>query len=549
MIESQLSPKLVQQAKAGGYWHNKTLLDFLDEVAPSRLDKVAVTDLNSMTGQATTLSYRQLLRLSRRIALGLAALGVERGDVVSYQLPNWWQFVALHLACLRIGAVTNPVMPIFRHRELTFMLGLAESKVMIVPREFRGFDHAAMLREIQPALPQLKHIFAIGGEGEMSFEKHFIERRWEQGTPNADQLLAERRLHPDDVLQLLYTSGTTGEPKGALHTSNTHFANIVEIVKRCGLTAEHVCFMPSPMAHQTGFAIGMELPLMLGSKIVLQDTWDAEVALQRIQDEGVHFMMAATPFLADLTDHSALDKYDISTLNIFISAGAPIPRALVQRATERLNAHIVSGWGMTENLLVTTTRIGDSPDKVFGTDGVPMPGMEIRVVDAVGHVLATGEEGELQSKGPSNFVGYLKRPALYGMDGEGWFKTGDLARIDADGYVRITGRAKDIIIRGGENVPVVEVEQMLHRHPAIQAVAVVGVPDARLGERAVAYVTLKPGHELTLDQMKNFLDEQQMTKQYWPETLNILDDLPRTPSGKVQKFRLREMARGENKAD
>jgi cyclohexanecarboxylate-CoA ligase len=282
---------------------------------------------------------------------------------------------------------------------------------------------------------------------------------------------------------------------------------------------------------------------------VLQDIWDAEVALQRIQDESVHFMMAATPFLADLTDHSALDKYDISTLNIFISAGAPIPRVLVQRATDRLKAQIVSGWGMTENLLVTTTRIGDQPDKVFGTDGVPMPGMDIRVVDAVGDVLATGEEGELQSKGPSNFVGYLKRPALYGMDDEGWFKTGDLARIDADGYVRITGRAKDIIIRGGENVPVIEVEQMLHRHPAIQAAAVVGVPDARLGERAVAYVTLRPGHGLTLDQMKHFLDEQHMTKQYWPETLNILDDLPRTPTGKIQKFRLRDMARGENKAD
>ena len=221
----------------------------------------------------------------------------------------------------------------------------------------------------------------------------------------------------------------------------------------------------------------------------------------------------------------------------------------MQRATERLKAHIVSGWGMTENLLVTTTRIDDPPDKVFGTDGVPMPGMEIRVVDAAGGVLETGEEGELQAKGPSNFAGYLKRPDMYGIDDDGWFKTGDLARIDADGYVRITGRAKDIIIRGGENVPVLEVEQLLYRHPAIQAAAVVGVPDARLGERAVAYVTLKPGHGLTLDQMKRFLEEQRMTKQYWPEALNILDDFPRTPSGKIQKFRLREMARGENKAD
>ncbi|ABE47115.1 cyclohexanecarboxylate-CoA ligase [Polaromonas sp. JS666] len=549
MIESQLSPQLVQQARAGGHWHNKTLLDFLDEVAPSRLDKVAVTDLNSMTGQANTLSYRQLLRLSKRIALGLAALGVQRGDVVSYQLPNWWQFVALHLACLRIGAVTNPVMPIFRHHELTFMLGLAESKVMIVPREFRGFDHAAMLREIQPALPQLKHIFAIGGEGDMSFEKHFIERRWEQETPDADQVLAERRLRPDEVMQLLYTSGTTGEPKGALHTSNTHFANIVEVVKRCGLTAEHVCFMPSPMAHQTGFAIGMELPLMLGAKMVLQDIWEPELALTRIQDEGVNFMMAATPFLADLTDHPDLPRYDISTLDVFISAGAPIPRTLVERATERLKAHIVSAWGMTENILVTGTRLDDVPEKVFGTDGVPVPGMEIRVVDAAGQALAVDQEGELQSRGPSHFVGYLKRPERYDMDDQGWFKTGDLARIDADGCVRITGRAKDIIIRGGENVPVVEVEQMLHRHLAIQTAAVVGVPDARLGERAVAYVTLRPGHGLTFEQMKRFLEEQRMTKQYWPETLIVLDDLPRTPTGKIQKFRLREMARAENKTD
>lgn len=548
MIRPQLSSQLSEQARASGHWHDKTLLDFLDEVAPSRLDKVAVTDLNSMTGQASTLSYRQLLRLSKRIALGLVALGVERGDVVSYQLPNWWQFVALHLACLRIGAVTNPVMPIFRHRELTFMLGLAESKVMIVPRQYRGFDHAAMLREIQPALPVLQHIFAIGGEGEMSFEKHFIEPRREQQA-DAEALLAGRRMHPDEVMQLLYTSGTTGEPKGALHTSNTHFANLVQIAKRLGLTGDHVMFMPSPMAHQTGFLMGMALPLSLGSKMVLQDVWDPEVALARIQGEGVHFMMAATPFLADLADHPALPRFDISTLDIFISAGAPIPSALVERSTDRLKSHIVSGWGMTENLLVTGTRLDDAPEKVFGTDGVPVPGMEIRVVDAAGQALGVDLEGELQSRGASHFVGYLKRPERYDMDEQGWFKTGDLARIDVDGYVRITGRAKDIIIRGGENIPVVEVEQLLHKHPAIQVAAVVGVPDARMGERAVAYVMLRPGQSLTIDDMKRYLEVQQMAKQYWPEFLVVVEDFPRTPSGKIQKFHLRDMARQQYKTD
>jgi cyclohexanecarboxylate-CoA ligase len=547
MFESQLSPALIQRHKASGHWHEKTLLDYLDEVTPTRLDKVAVTDFNSMTGRATTLSYRQLLRASKRIALGLVALGVQRGDVVSCQLPNWWQLVALHLACLRIGAVTNPVMPIFRHRELTFMLGLAESRVLIVPQTWRGFDHLAMAREIQADLPQLKHVFAIGGEGEASFERYFLERRWEQETPDADQVLAARRMRPDEIMQLLYTSGTTGEPKGALHTSNTHFADLMEMARRFKLNSEHVFFMPSPLAHQTGFLVGMELPLSQGAKVVLQDIWEPEAGLARMQDEGVTFMMAATPFLTDLTDHPALSRYDLSTFKIFVCGGAPVPRALVERATERLQAHVVTVWGMTENLVVTTSHLGDRPEKVFGTDGVALPGMQTRVVDPVGKVLGSDQEGELQTCGAYHFVGYLKRPERYDMDADGWFKTGDLARIDADGYVRITGRSKDIIIRGGENIPVVEVEQLLHKHPAVQVAVVVGVPDTRLGERAVAYVKPRPGQSFSIEELQRFLGEQQMVKQYWPEFLVVTDDLPATPSGKIQKFRLREMAREQFK--
>jgi cyclohexanecarboxylate-CoA ligase len=546
MIGTQFSAAQIERSRASGQWRDKTLLDFLDEVTPSRLDKVAVTDLNCVSGQPTTLSYRQLLRLSKRIALGLVALGVQRGDVVSFQLPNWWQFVALHLACLRIGAVTNPLMPIFRHRELGFMLGLADAKVMIVPKVFRGFDHAQMMREVRTSLPALQHVFAIGGEGEMSFEKHFLAREWER-EPGAEALLAGRRIQPDEVVQLLYTSGTTGEPKGALHTSNTLFADLCPVAERLGLSGEQVIFMPSPLAHQTGFALGMMMPLMLGSKLVLQDLWDARVALTRIEDEGVNFMMAATPFLADLVDHPELPRFDISTLNFFACGGAPIPRVLVKRATELLDANIVSVWGMTENLVVTSTRPGDPMEKVFNTDGVPLPSMDIRVVDPSGKVLPSGQEGELESRGPSHFAGYHKRPEMYGIDSEGWFKTGDLAHIDEDGYVRITGRSKDIIIRGGENVPVVEIEQVLHRHPAIQAAAVVGAPDERLGERAVAYVTLKPGCNLTLAELKPFLESEGMAKNYWPESLTVVEDFPRTPSGKIQKFRLREMARSQTK--
>ena len=541
MIQTQMNPVVADHYRASGFWHGKVLLDFVDALPPERLDSVAVTDINSMTGTANTLSYRQLIRLSKRIALGLIELGVERGDVVSYQLPNWWEFVALHLACLHVGAITNPVMPIFRQRELSFMLSLPQTKVMVVPQRFRGFDHLAMMRDIQPDLPRLGHVFAVGGEGAPSFENFFLRPRRED-VPGAEALLRERRMKPDEVMQLLYTSGTTGEPKGVLHTSNTHFANLIELARRCGLSGNDVCFMPSPMAHQTGFLAGMELAVALGTKLVLQDMWDPEIGLGRIQDERVSFMMGATPFMADLADHPNLTQYDVSSLRVFLSAGAPIPRALVERATERLGARIVSAWGMTENLLVTATKQDDPPEKIFGTDGATVPGMQIRVVGPGGEVLGPNEEGVLQSRGPSHFVGYHSRPELYDVTDDGWFNTGDLARIDEDGYVRITGRSKDIIIRGGENVPVVEIEEVLYRHPFVQAAAVVGKPDPRLGERGVAYVVLHAGRSLGMEDMRGHLEQFKMAKQYWPEELIILEELPRTPSGKIQKFVLRRMA-------
>lgn len=328
-----------------------------------------------------------------------------------------------------------------------------------------------------------------------------------------------------------------------LHTSNTVFANAIQLAKRMNLTRADAVLMASPMAHQTGFGLGMVMPMLVHAKSVLQDIWDAEVAMQRIQDEAVTFTMAATPFLADTTDSPVLGRYDINSLRVFASGGAPIPRALAIRAAEKLKANIASIWGMTENMAVTSTRLDDSDEKVFGTDGAPVPGMEIRVIDPAGKPLPTGEEGELQAKGASNYVGYLKRPDLYCVDADGWLSTGDLACIDVDGYVRITGRAKDLIIRGGENIPVVEVEQLLYRHPAVQSVAIVGAPDPRLGERAVAFVVLKPCMTLSFDDMRRFLDEHKMARQYFPERLEIMKEFPCTQSGKIQKFRLREVAK------
>lgn len=521
---------------AGGFWRDETLLDHLARAVSARPTHAAIVARRSETGEERRLSYAELDRLSTLVALSLRERGVGRGDVVSFQLPNWWEFPVLHLACLKLGAVSNPLMVIFRERELRFMLGLAESRVLVVPARFRGFDHAAMAARVRPDLPALAHLVVVGGTGDESFEA-LLAPRGDAAAFRADP------PGPDDVIQLLYTSGTTGEPKGVMHSSNTMLSNLVPFAERLGLGAADVIHMPSPLAHQLGFMYGVVLPVMLGATAVLQDIFAAPEMARQVRDEACSFTMGATPFLNDLTEHVAASGETTPSLRVFVSAGAPIPRALVAKARPTLGAAIISAWGMSENGAVTTTRIEDPEEKTTGTDGLALPGMELRVLDTEGRVAPAGAEGALQVRGCSNFLGYLRRPELDPRDPEGWFDTGDLARMDAEGYIRIAGRSKDIIIRGGENIPVVEVEGLLFRHPAVAEVAIVGIPDPRLGERACAYVRLKEGATLTFAGMVEHLEAQRMARQYIPERLEIVEELPRTPSGKIQKFRLREMAR------
>ncbi|MGF7160364.1 cyclohexanecarboxylate-CoA ligase [Rhodoligotrophos appendicifer] len=525
--------------RAGGHWPDLTLTECLDRAVAKHPDKVAIRDVNSMTEQQTTLTFAELADRVRLVALGLHRLGVRRGDVVSYQLPNWWEFAALHLACLRIGAVTNPLMPIFREHELKFMLGLAEAKVFVVPRIFRGFDFPAMAADLQRALPSLEHVLVVGGEGASSFEAALLDPAM---PGDADALFAANKPGPDDIVELVYTSGTTGEPKGAMQTSNVMFSNIVAYAERAGLTGDDVLFMASPMAHQTGFLYGFMMGIYLGATTVYQDVWNPALAADLIEAEGVNFTMGSTPFLADLTDMAEKRPEAMKSLRVFVAGGAPIPRALVRRSIEKLGAKVLSGWGMTENGAVTVTPLDAPEEKVFETDGLPLSGVTLRILDAEGNVLPTGEEGRLQAQACSMFAGYYKRAHLNGIDEDNWFETGDLARLDADGYVRITGRSKDIIIRGGENVPVVEVENLLFKHPDVQEVAIVGMPDERLGERACAFVVTKEAKPMTLADVVAFLQEQKLSRNYLPERVEVLPAFPRTPSGKIQKFKLREMA-------
>jgi cyclohexanecarboxylate-CoA ligase len=528
--------------RAEGFWRDETLLHHLARAVARSPDKTAIVACRSDIGTETRLSYAEIGDLSNRLAAALRAHGIGRGDVVSFQLPNWWEFSILHLACLKLGAISNPLMVIFRERELRFMLGLAESKILVVPASFRGFDYAAMATNLREHLPKLAHVFVVGRDSADGFA-----RLLEDAAPAAAFTPADGP-GPDEVIQLLYTSGTTGEPKGVMHSSNTMLSNLEYFAERLGLGVEDVIHMPSPLAHQLGFMYGIVLPIMLGGTAILQDIFSAPEMARQIRDESASFTMGATPFLNDLTEHVAATGQATPSLRVFVSAGAPIPRALVAKARQTLGAAIVSAWGMSENGAVTTTRLDDGEEKATTTDGGPLPGMELRILGADGAVLPAGQEGQLQVRGCSNFIGYLKRPELNPNDPDGWFDTGDLARMDADGYIRIAGRSKDIIIRGGENIPVVEVEGLLFRHPAVAEVAIVGIPDARLGERACAFVRLREGASLSLADITTYLEAQRMARQYMPERLEILPELPRTPSGKIQKFKLRDIARAFGQA-
>ena len=530
------------QSVARGYWHDRLINDYLDACVAHCPDKPALTVLQAESGVLTRLSYRELAAMADRVAVGLARLGVGRNDVVSCQLPNWWQFTVTYLACSRLGAVLNPLMPIFRERELSFMLKHGEANVVILPKLFRGFDHEQMIMALQPSLPDLKHIVVVGGDGANSFDA-LLGGPARTDTAGARRILTRDRPAPDDVSQLIYTSGTTGEPKGVMHTANTLMANIIPCAERLHLDANDIVLMASPMAHQTGYLFGLMMPIMLRASAVLLDIWKPLEAIDLIRAEGVTYTMASTPFLTDLAKFVAESGKSVPTLRNFVCAGAPIPGPLVEQARKVLGTKIVSAWGMTENGAVTLIKPEDDDERAFNTDGCPLPGAELKVVDANGAELPANQTGALLVRSCSNFGGYLKRPQWNGTDAEGWFDTGDLARVDERGYVRITGRSKDVIIRGGENIPVVEIEALLYRHPAIATVAIVAYSDERLGERACAVAVTKAGQSLDLASIVEFLKSQKIAVQYIPERLLLVEAMPTTPSGKIQKFRLREMLR------
>lgn len=534
-----------ERFRAEGWWRDRTAIDDLRAAVERHPGKTAFVARSLGRDETVELTFEELLRRTDRCAGGLLELGVQPGDVVTLQLPNWWELVVLSLACTRIGAVVGPVMPIMRRREMRHALGLTEAPVCVVPDVWRGFDHAAMLDdELAGELPSLRHVVVIGEPrpGQVGFAEHF-GRPWEDEHPASE--LDALAPDPDAPAQILFTSGTTGEPKGVLHTHNTLDAAMRGEPEALELTGDDVITMGSPMTHQAGYLYCLLMPIALGATAVLQDVWDPGVLLDHVAEHRVTFTMGAPPFVLDAIAAQRREPRDVSSLHSFACGSAPVPPHVVEEVMDVLGARLHALWGMTENGTVTITRPEDPPMLAADSDGSPIPWMEVRIVDDEGGPVAEGEVGRLLVRGASQCAGYFRRPEVYAaaLDDEGWFDTGDLARSDGHGGIRIAGRLKDLVMRGGENIPVLEVEAALYRHPRVREVAIVGYPDERLGERACAFVAAE-GEPPDLPELQRHLDAAGMARQFWPERLEIVDELPKTPSGKVQKFHLRERLAG-----
>lgn len=513
-----------------GWWRGRTLFDYFSEAVRRTPEKIAVV------AGTDRINYRDLDDQVNRVAANLARLGVGKGDILSLQLPNIAEFVVIHLAATKLGAVTNPLLPNYRSKELGYILGFARTKIAFICAHYRNCDYVAMYRDLRGALPDLKAVFVVGGgahDGLRPFEELLAPAPPFAPTP----------CDGNEVTALMFTSGTESSPKGVMHSHNTMLYSTVEMARLVGLTADDVVWTPSPIGHATGFQWGVRQALTIGGTVALQDIWDAEAALRLIEAEHCSFVLSATPFVTMLLEAASAGRRDTSSLRIFGCAGAPIPRRLGERARAELGCTLIGMWGMTECFVGAASPPDDPDDRLWGSDGRAMPGVELAIFDSERrHAAPLGEVGELATRGPHLGLGYFNDPertaSTYRADG--WLFSNDLAMMDAEGYIRIVGRMKDIINRGGLKISVREIEDMLIDHPDIDQVVLVPVPDERLGEKSCACIIPQPGRRPNLQSIVAFLTERGVAKYKMPEFVALMQEFPMTASGKIQRFSLKD---------
>lgn len=519
--------------RAAGHWRREPVPNHLRHWAETSPARIAVVD------RLGALDYAALEAIVHRTACGLWARGVRPGDVVALQLPNWREFVFFQQAAARIGAAYLLMLPQWREADVEYALQISDAVAIVVPDEYRGFAYQPMLAELKSRLPKLRDVFVAGkATNDFTAIDSFLAESWEN--LHGDEVGA-LRIDPDATRQIIFTSGTEAKPKGVCHSYNTCFYPLHLHRDYFGLGPDDAIFACSTVGHGTGAHFGVELGLFLGGKVVLQEKWEPVQAVEIIARERCTMMWGATTFYTDLVNAPNLAAQDLSAFRLACSAGAPIPRVLLQQVNERLGATLVAAFGQSEGHNISINRPDDPPEKIAGYDGRINRGIEVKTTDIDRQTLPNGEAGELAYRGPNVCLGYLDpEHTARAFDADGFVYSGDLVQIDAEGYLKVVGRRKDIVIRGGENISPLEIEDILYRHPAVADVAVIALPDARLGQRACAVVILKPNAQLTLADVVAHFDAMKVAKFKTPEYLEIVAEFPRTASGKVRKEVLRQ---------
>jgi acyl-CoA synthetase (AMP-forming)/AMP-acid ligase II len=529
MGTDHVRPLELQEAyRRRGLWPPVTLAEQVRAVARDTPDRIAVID--GTDGRRVT--YAQLVDDASRVAGFLHERGIRSGDGVSVQLPNRYETVVVDVAVLFLGARLNPLLPDYRRHELTQVLGVSRAKAYFTPQTHRGFDHAALADALLPDLPHVGTHVVVSDEpapGHLTLTEALRARPLEDFPPIA----------PDAVSELIFTSGTESRAKAVMHSEETLNSSVLATVAHLGLTEEDVVWMPSPVGHSTGLNFGVRLALLQGLPVILQDRWDPSVAARLIEEHGATYTLAATTFLSDLLRAAAADGRDLSSLRSFGCGGAPVPAPLV-RAASRAGVGVLRLYGSTEGLIMSWNQHTSPEPKREETDGVRLPDVEVQVWDALDAPVPNGSPGELIVRGPNVCLGFFDDPerTAASFTSDGWLRTGDVGVLDDDGYITIVGRKKEVIIRGGLNIAPREIEDLITQMPQVAEVAVVGLPDERLGEIVCACVVPSGEVALTLEEVVGFLRSRDLATYKLPQRLQLVDRLPRTATGKIRKVEL-----------
>jgi non-ribosomal peptide synthetase component E (peptide arylation enzyme) len=521
-----------------GWWLDGPAPDHLRGWAEEGPSRVALVDAHG------ELTYGELDALVRRAAAGLLALGVGAGDAVAIQLPNRREFAVFQQATARIGAVYVPLLPQLRRADLEPMLRDSRARVLVTPAVHRGFDHRPMALELSRSLPSLDCVLVVGeAEAPLRSVDAFLAESWEDRHGAAVDAIV---VDADAPRTVLFTSGTESRAKGVVHSFNTLFFGLDRQIEAFGFVENEVVLCASPVGHGTGAVNGVEFALQIGGRVVMIEAWSPQSGLKIMAREGCTLMWGAATFFSDLARAASDGGCDLATFRLALTAGAPVPPELAAAVADSLGARLVTAYGQSEGQNLAICRPDDPLERITGSDGRLHDAIEFKLVDEGRREVAPGEPGELAYRGPNLCLGYLD-PAhtAAAFDADGFIHSGDLVRIGADRYLRVVGRRKDIIIRGGENISPAEVEGLLFGHPKIAAVSIIGFPDDRLGQRACAVVAPRPGEAPTLADLTAWLADRGVAKFKYPERIVLADSLPMTASGKVRKEALRALVASE----